>query len=120
MEQRAIVVHARVMLRAGVVVAVLLGCRLAAADPPRCKPDARFDRPTKGGRTMGLADGLVGKTAAQVIAKRGTPSCKSPTLWRFWVPDGCAYEKIVVSVWFDRGRVRRAIAVRYITGEECM
>src|SRR5262249_32623285 len=115
-DHHAPIAHDRGMKAAWLIVA--LSAATAAADPRACPADERFDKSKDNHK--GQADGLVGKTAAQVIAKRGQPGCKSATLWRYWMPNGCAYEKTVVSVWFANGKVVRANSVHHWTGEECM
>ncbi len=110
------------MKAAWLVVALLAVPTLAVADPtPACKPDQRFDKPTlPQTSTKGQGDGLLGKTVAEVVAKRGLPDCKSPTLWRYFRPDGCSYEKVTVSLWWRTGKVSRVVAVKWVTGQECM
>ena len=110
------------MKAAWLVVALLAVPTLAVADPtPACTADPRFDKPTLSQTgTRGLGDGLLGKTAAEVVAKRGPPGCKSPALWRYWSPDTCSYEKVTVSLWWKTGKVSRVVAVKWVTGQECM
>lgn len=114
------------MWRAWIVVVVLAGgARTARADDPApaCTADRQLDRP---GESVGSGGGphvtpreLVGKKLADVVAKYGAPGCQSKRLVRIWIPDGCAYEKTVLSLWLRRGRVTRATVVRIVTGEEC-
>jgi hypothetical protein len=96
------------------------GCASAAAEPSSaCAPDERYDAP---GPATGrfFRSRLRGKTARAVREQLGAPSCQSATLWRYWIPSDCSYEKTVVSVWFRGGRVRRVGAVDIITGQECL
>lgn len=104
------------------VLAIAAPARAEDPAPPPCAPDARFDRPRKTGPIRHVdPKKLVGKKPAEVSAQlRVEPGCRSARLWRFWIPDGCAYEKIVVSIWITRDRVVRATAVSYVTGQECM
>lgn len=88
--------------------------------PPACTDDARLDRPAKkDAHVRASARDYLGKTAAALVKARGEPSCKSKTKWRYDVPDGCAYERDVVTVWFAGGKVRRVNIVHVFTGEEC-
>jgi hypothetical protein len=120
MESPAVV---RLVLWIAAVAIVAVAVATAHADPPPpCTDNAAYDHPSEKGGRPGRVDAkdYVGKTPAQVIAKLGQPSCKSPGKWRYWLPRGCAYEKDVVTLWFGDGRVRRVISVHTITGEECM
>lgn len=98
----------------------LAGCvRAAAAEPqPACDPDPRYD---VGSQRTGrfFKDAVKGKSAHAIRKALGPPSCQSATLWRYWLPQGCSYEKTVVSLWFRKGRVVRVNAVDIITGQEC-
>jgi len=98
----------------------LAACTTATADPPAaCKPDARYD---KGSKKFGhyFKDDVVGKRLVDVEKKLGAPTCQSATLRRYWVPDGCSYEKTIVSLWIKAGKVVRVNAVDTVTGQECM
>lgn len=110
----------------GLVLVLVLACApaFAAADPPACRPDARFDKPKASDRdTRDLDKGMLGKTPTDVLAKRGQPGCRSAALWRYRIPNYCSDWKTVVSVWFKgkagKQRVSRVTAVRYYTGEHC-
>jgi imidazolonepropionase-like amidohydrolase len=95
--------------------------KAVAAAPSPCVPDEQFDKPTlPTAHTKDLGLGLQGKTAAQVVAARGAPTCQSSALWRYWIPRDCAYEKVVVSLWFTAGKVSRVTAVNKHTGEHCL
>jgi hypothetical protein len=108
-------------MRGLVIVAVMLSARVVAADPaPACKDDPNLDAKASSPRTHPPVE-LVGKMAADVIKRMGAPDCKSPERWRYWRPEGCAYEKEVVTLRFDRdGKVKSVVAVKYVTGEECI
>jgi hypothetical protein len=98
----------------------LAGCASAAADPPpACTPDTRYDTGSKRFGRYWKED-ATGRTAAQIEKQFGAPGCKSPTLWRYWVPDGCSYQKTVVSLWFRGDKIVRVNAVDITTGEECL
>ncbi|HTJ42502.1 MAG TPA: hypothetical protein VL463_10435 [Kofleriaceae bacterium] len=107
-------------MRSVLILIVLARGALAIAEP--CADDPRYDRPDKphhGPRYAERKD-FVGKTAAQLVATFGEPSCKSKAKWRYWRPDGCSYEKDVVTLWFRGGKVSRVNIVHVYTGEECM
>ncbi len=102
------------------IVLLLAAITNAAADPPPpCRDDARLDGPSTKRHAVSTA-GFVGKTADEIVKQNGEPGCKSPRKWRYWFPDGCAYEKDVVTLRFGaHDRVARATVVHIITGEEC-
>jgi hypothetical protein len=90
--------------------------------PQRCEPNPQFDRPdTERPRRPGPAPrDYLGLTAATLRERYGAPGCASPSKWRYWQPEGCAYERHVVTLWFARGKVSRVNVVHVWTGEECM
>jgi hypothetical protein len=64
-------------------------------------------------------DGLVGMRKSAIEARFGEPQTRAANRWVYVLPRGCAYEKGEMIVHFARGRVVKATAKRYITGQHC-
>jgi hypothetical protein len=88
--------------------------------PPPCDDNPGFDLPTTSAhRAQSKANEFLGKTAAELLVAEGDPSCRSRNKWRYFRPRGCAYEKEVITLWLQHGRVKFVNIVWHVTGAEC-
>jgi hypothetical protein len=100
-------------------IVLILMSAPAWAEP--CRDDPRYDRAQKHrGQRFAEPKEFLGKSATKLVERFGEPYCKSPAKWRYTVPDGCAYERDMVTLWFRGGKVARVNIVHEVTGEECM
>lgn len=108
-------------MRVIVAAIIVLGAFAATARAEPCADDERYDRPQqqRSQRPGPRAADFLGKTPAKLVAAFGEPVCKSARKWRYFRPDGCAYERHVVTLWFAAGKVARVNIVHVWTGEEC-